>query len=160
MTVRLIKIINLLFFVTGFFLYAAVSIADNKAPVENDAVEIEMREWKLVLNRGKVKAGDVGFSINNTGKEVHEIAVIKLNNGKLKPDQLPVNKQGSIDEDAMTFGKVVGEIEDIKPGTKVKKVLSLQPGRYALVCNILEKEPDGSLEAHYSMGMHALLEVD
>lgn len=160
MTMHLLKIINLLFFVSGFFLYATVAIADNKASVESNAVEIEMREWKLVLNRGKVKAGDVGFSIHNTGKEVHEIAVIKLNNAKLKSDQLPVNEQGSIDEDTMIFGEVVGEVEDIKPGAKIKKMFSLQPGRYVLVCNILEKELDGSLEAHYSMGMHALLEVD
>lgn len=142
-----------------FFSAAEVSAGEKKYG-GREAVEIDIREWNLTLSKEKVKAGHVGFAVRNRGNETHELAVIKLNNGMMYTGRLPVNKHGSIDEDNMNFGKIVGEIEDIKSGSKAKQLFSLEPGRYAVICNMLEKEPDGSLEAHYSMGMHALLEVE
>jgi hypothetical protein len=126
-----------------------------------EAVEIDISEWSLTLSKEKVKAGNVGFAVKNKGEETHELAIIKLNNDTMMPiGKLPVNQHGAIDEDAMTFGQLVGEMEDIKSGDSPKQLFRLEPGRYAVICNMLEKEPDGTMEAHYSMGMHAVLEVE
>lgn len=126
-----------------------------------EGVEVDIREWNLTLSKEAVKAGNVGFAVKNKGKETHELAIIKLNNDAMMPTgRLPVNKHGSIDEDTMNFGEIVGEMEDIKPGDSPKQLFKLEPGRYAVICNMLEQEPDGTMEAHYSMGMHALLIVE
>ncbi|MDH5324689.1 MAG: hypothetical protein OEZ68_20275 [Gammaproteobacteria bacterium] len=124
-------------------------------------INIDVNEWSLKINKSKIKAGSISFDVLNSGKETHELAIIRLDN-KMMADvgKLPVNKHGGIDEDNMNFGEVVGEIEDIVSGNKASKHFKLAPGRYAVVCNIQETEPDGSVEAHYSMGMRALLEVE
>lgn len=160
MRIKINKLLNVLFCMPVLLLGAAEVMAGDKKYGGRQAVEIDIREWNLTLSAEKIKAGNVGFAVHNRGKETHELAVIKLNNGMMYTGQLPTTKNGSIDEDNMTFGKIVGEIEDIKSGQKAKQLFSLEPGRYAVICNMLEKEPDGSLEAHYAMGMHALLEVE
>ena len=126
-----------------------------------EGVEVDIREWNLTLSKSKVRSGHVGFAVKNRGDETHELAIIKLNNNMITATgRLPVNQHGSIDEDKMDFGQIVGELENIESGKKVKQLFKLEPGKYAVICNMLEKEPDGSMEAHYSMGMHALLEVE
>jgi hypothetical protein len=45
---------------------------------------------------------------------------------------------------------VVGEIEDIPVGTSPDLTLTLEPGAYALICNVVD--PDTN-EAHHQMGM-------
>jgi len=139
---------------------SATALAGDDKFGGREGVEVDIREWNLTLSKEKVRAGNVGFSVKNKGGETHELAVIKLNNGMMATGRLPVNGHGSIDEDRMDFGKIVGEIEDIKSGDKKKELFKLEPGRYAVICNMLEKEADGSMEAHYSMGMHALLIVE
>ena len=133
--------------------------ADNKHSGDQ-ILEVEMFEWKLLLNTKKLASGDIVFNAHNRGKEIHELAVIKLNDEKMDASQLPVNRHGAIDESNIKFGKIVGEIENVQVGKTISKVFSLKPGRYAVICNMLEKEPDGSMEAHYASGMHALLEVE
>ena len=126
-----------------------------------ESIDINVGEWSLKLNKAKIKAGTIHFDVKNSGKETHELAIIRLNNGVMTDvGKLPVNKHGAVDEDSMTFGKVIGEIEDISSGNKASKHFKLEKGRYAVICNISEKEPDGSIEAHYAMGMSALLEVE
>jgi len=157
---KLTILLNVLFCVPALFVDVAEVYAGDKKYGGREAVEIDIREWNLTLNREKVKAGSIGFAVRNRGNETHELAIIKLNNGMMYTGRLPVNKHGAIDEDRMDFGKIVGEIENLKSGDKAKELFNLEPGRYAVICNMLEKEPDGSMEAHYSMGMHALLEVE
>ena len=47
-----------------------------------------------------------------------------------------------------------------EPGKSAKDTITLKPGRYAIICNVLEQEPSGEMEAHYSMGMHTVLNVE
>ena len=35
----------------------------------------------------------------------------------------------------------------------------LAPGKYVLICNIVQTEPDGSKEAHYKVGMRTAFTV-
>jgi len=157
---KLTILLNVLFCVPALFIDMPEASAGDKKYGGREAVEVDIREWNLTLSTEKVKAGSVGFAVRNRGAETHELAIIKLNNGMMYTGQLPVNKHGAIDEDRMEFGKIVGEIEDLKSGDNKKDLFTLEPGRYAVICNMLEKEDDGHLEAHYSMGMHALLIVE
>ena len=168
-------------FISGiFFVLIAVSLAtpvlagnsnlftkhsshksEKKSSKKADKLEIDLREWNVTLNKESVKAGKVSIAAKNRGGEVHELVLIKMNEGMMMATgRLPVSQHGDIEEGKMRFGRLIGEIEGLTPGKKVKQEFDLAPGRYAIVCNMLEQEPDGSLEAHYSMGMHALLTVE
>lgn len=138
---------------------SAVAVTSSAWAAKKAKVEVELREWNVTLSEETVTAGEVEFSVKNKGKETHEVAIIKLNTNDAV-GRLPVDKNGAIDEAAMTWGKLVGEIEDVESGKKGKTSIFLKPGRYAVICNVVEKEPDGSIEAHYSMGMSALLKVE
>ena len=45
------------------------------------------------------------------------------------------------------------EIEEFDPGKTGTATFDLAAGRYVLVCNIVQDEPDGTKESHYLMGM-------
>ncbi len=122
-------------------------------------LDIEIREWNITVGAEAIPAGEVDVSVKNKGKEVHEIVIMKLSSND-PVGRLPVDKDGAIDEKTMTFGKIIDEFEGMDPGKKDKKTLNLKPGRYAIICNMVEQEKDGTIEAHYSKGMAAELKVE
>ena len=97
----------------------------------------------MTVTPGSVAAGDVTFTVKNTGTIDHEVVVLKtdtaydkLEVGKTEPDK--------VDESAS-----VGETGDpaLKPGeTRSFTVKAMNAGKYVLVCNIAK---------HYAMGMRA-----
>lgn len=137
----------------------AVAVIAPAWAAKKNKLEVEIREWNLTLSEEKLPAGEVEVSVKNKGKETHELVFIKLNTNDAV-GRLPVDKNGGIDEATMTWGKLVGEVEGLDSGKKDKITLNLKPGRYAVICNMIEKEPDGTIEAHYSMGMSAQLTVE
>lgn len=139
-------------------LSAAVAVSFPTHAKKNK-IGIELREWNVTVSEEFISAGEIEFSVKNKGKEEHELVIIKLNTDAAT-GRLPVDKDGGINEDTMNFGVMVGEIEGLKPGKRAKESFTLKPGRYAIVCNMIEEEDDGSIEAHYSMGMHAVLNVE
>jgi len=124
-----------------------------------EKLHVELREWNVTLNKESVRAGDVTVTVSNKGREEHELVFLKLDTDS-PVGRLPVNRDGGIDEDTMDFGTLVAEIEELEPGKRKRDTFRLSPGRYAVVCNMIEEEPDGEIEAHYSMGMSALLTVE
>lgn len=137
----------------------AIALSAPAAYAKKTKVAVEFKEWNITLSEEFVPAGEIEFSVKNKGKEEHEMVILKLNTD-VATGRLPVNKDGSIDEDNMTFGVMIGEVEGLASGKKAKESFNLKPGRYAVICNILEEEPSGEMEAHYSMGMHAVLNVE
>jgi len=137
----------------------ALALGAPIAEAKKNKLQVELREWNVTLSSDTVEAGELDVSVRNKGKETHELVFVKLNTD-LATGRLPVDKDGAIDEERMTFGTLVDEIEDIEPGKKTKATIRLKPGRYAVICNVVEDEEDGSIEAHYSMGMHAVLNVE
>jgi hypothetical protein len=55
---------------------------------------------------------------------------------------------------------VVDEIEDIPVDDTQALTVDLTAGSYVLICNILQEEPDGTLEAHYAEGMRTGFTVE
>lgn len=137
----------------------AIAAAAPAWAAKKSKLDIEIREWNLTLSEEKIPAGEIEVTVKNKGKEVHEIVFIKLNTTDAV-SRLPVGKNGEIDEKTMTWGKLIDEVEGMESGKKEKITLNLKPGRYAVICNVVETEPDGSIEAHYSMGMSAQLTVE
>lgn len=119
-------------------------------------VTVQLQEFAVVPDVATVPAGTVTFVANNSGPDdVHELVVIKTD---LAVDALPVDQDGKVTE-GVEGVTLIGEVEDIEVGASKEVALDLEPGKYVLICNILQTEPDGSLEAHYKVGMRTAFEV-
>ncbi|MCS7294536.1 MAG: hypothetical protein RMK15_00025 [Chloroflexota bacterium] len=117
-------------------------------------VSVELAEWRVVANPAQVKHGKVTFTARNSGPEdPHELVVVRTD---LPADQLPIGEDGGIDEEAV---EVLGEIEPFGVGETQKLTLDLPPGRYVLLCNIVEVE-EGQRESHYKKGMFTAFVVE
>jgi uncharacterized cupredoxin-like copper-binding protein len=117
------------------------------------SVNVLLLEWKLRTDVAEIAPGKVTFVVQNRGHEPHEFVLLRTDEPH---NALPTKAEGGINEDAA--GEVVDEIEDIQPGTTRKMTVSLEPGRYTLLCNMVEMEDD-EREEHYVMGMNAPLIV-
>ncbi len=130
----------------------AASVAGTVA----STVNVTVQEWAVLPDVSSVPAGTVKFVVNNTGPEdIHEMVVIKTDLGAR---DLPVDGDGKVMEDGAGMS-IIGEIEDIEIGATEEVALELDAGKYLLICNILQTEPDGTLEAHYALGMSTAFEV-
>ena len=121
---------------------------------EATTVNIMLQEWRMMSDKARVPAGKVKFSVQNRGQEVHELVLLKTN---MAYDSIPLRKDGGIDE--KNAGVLVDELEDITSKSGKSMTVTLAPGNYVLLCNMVEME-DGKLEEHYAMGMRVPLVVE
>ena len=109
-------------------------------------LQVVLKEWSITGDTGaaipSVKAGEVNFDVRNDGNVPHELVVIKTDTD---PANLP-RKDGDADESGS-----VGEVDNVVAGETKAGTLNLQPGTYAIICN---------LPGHYKQGMHTQLTVE
>ena len=91
----------------------------------------------------------------NTGKEVHELVVVKTDD----MNALPTKADGSLDEEKLPSGALIGEIEGFPAGESCTGVFEMPAGKYALICNLVETEANGEVESHLKEGMKRAIEV-
>ena len=118
------------------------------APASLIAVELgetDATHMFIKLSSATAAAGKVTFVVANQGTHTHEFVVLQTDTPAAEfPIASFEGETDRIDEDAA--GTNVGETGDMKPGeTKPLVIDNLQPGHYAVVCN---------LPGHYRMGMH------
>jgi uncharacterized cupredoxin-like copper-binding protein len=89
-------------------------------------------------------AGNVTFSVKNTGTITHEVVVLPLTSGTTY-DQLAVETSGA-DVDKVSEDGSLGESGELAAGESKTFTIDMPAGSYALVCNIAK---------HYAMGMRA-----
>ena len=94
------------------------------------SVAVTLSEWKI--EAGAVKAGKVTLDAKNTGAFPHELKVIK---GSFA--DLAKGAGGSVAEDQLVAGAVVGKADRIGPGASATLSVDLPAGKYTLVCNIV-----------------------
>jgi uncharacterized cupredoxin-like copper-binding protein len=115
-------------------------------------VAVTLQEWSIVLDKTSVPAGEVTFHVTNTGpKEVHEFVIIKTD---LAPGDLPQASDGTAIEESKGL-EAVDEVEDVAIGSSSDLTVTLKPGKYVLICNIVD---DG--QAHYMLGMRASITAE
>lgn len=125
--------------------------------VEGEAtgeVHAELTEYDIELAEKSVKAGKIKFEADNTGKEPHELAIIKTDD----VTKLPVDADGAVD-DAAVGAALIGEIEPFDAGKECAGTFELAAGDYAIICNVVEEEANGEKEAHFKEGMYTTLTV-
>jgi uncharacterized cupredoxin-like copper-binding protein len=112
-------------------------------------VDVSLTTYKITLSTDSVNAGEVVFHVTNDATDlVHEFVIFKTD---LPEDQLPLNAENIVDEEGagITF---INEVEDVEQGTSKDLTVTLEPGRYVLICNT-------ALNNHYTRGMHIVFTV-
>ena len=127
----------------GAWLLAACSEGGSST----DAIEVAITNDTFTMPSATIDAGDVTFSAMNQGSSVHEIEVFTVPDGVDATSLEITNNVADTDAAGM---EVVDEVEDIAPGTTADLTVNLDPGTYALICN---------LPGHYAQGMVREFEV-
>jgi len=134
----------------------ASATAASPAPSGTTSVSVGLQEFAIVPSVASVPAGTVKFVAKNSGPDdIHEMVVLRTD---LDPAALPVDKDGKADEEADGITSI-GETGDVAVGETKEASFDLAPGKYVLICNIVQTEPDGSIEAHYKVGMRTAFTV-
>ena len=115
----------------------------------SEEVILTLNEFTIKANKAP-KAGNLSIKGENAGKENHEIVIVKGESA----DALPKDADGGLDEDKLPEGGLIGEIEPFASGQVCSGVFNLPAGKYVLLCNITETEPNGEKESHLKEGMH------
>ena len=126
------------------------------APSQATTVSVALQEFAIVPSVASAPAGKVTFVAKNTGPDdVHEMVVLRTD---LDPAALPVDNDGKADEEGDGITSI-GETGDVAVGATKDVSFDLAPGKYVLICNIVQTEPDGSKEAHNKVGMRTAFTV-
>ena len=121
------------------------------------SVAVTLQEFAVSADPASVPSGSVTFDVTNAGPDdVHEFVIIQTD---LAATELPVDDDGAVLEDGEGM-TVVDEVEDLAVDDTQALTVDLDAGTYVLICNILQEEPDGTLEAHYAEGMRTGFTVE
>jgi uncharacterized cupredoxin-like copper-binding protein len=82
----------------------------------------------------------------NEGTATHEFEILRVPEG-VDANALPMDGTTARADDLLV---PVDEVEDIAPGTSATLSVELEPGTYAVICN---------LPGHYANGMHTTFTV-
>jgi hypothetical protein len=102
---------------------------------------------------GSVPAGLNAITVQNQGKELHQIQIVQLDAGKTF-DELAAALQ-SPDAPPPTWATMVGGPNAAAPGQSATTFADLKPGNYAILCGI----PDANGKPHFASGMIRPLKV-
>lgn len=116
-------------------------------------LEVTVDEWS-VKAPATTEAGKVLLTVDNVGEAEHEVIVIE----GVKPNDIPTKADGTIDEDQLPEGAILGEVEGVAPGATCDGGFTLEPGTYTLACNLVTEE-EGKERVHFMLGMSTEMQV-
>ncbi len=120
---------------------------------ETTDVAVSLTEWTVTAVVSEVSEGKTKFAVTNDGTVPHEFVIVKSD---LPPQDLPM-EGGKVVESQVN---ILDEIEPFGAGTTESITLDLTPGKYMLICNIVELPPGQQPVSHYQNGMVALFLVE
>lgn len=146
----------LAFVVLGVLVLAGCSSPASSAggSAAGSTVTVTLTEWAVVMDKASVPAGNVTFNATNAGTQfAHEFVVIKTD---LALTDLPADATGKVDEAGAGIA-FIGEVAELAIGATGSNSFDLAPGKYVMVCNIVEA--GGGHESHYLKGMRTAFTV-
>jgi uncharacterized cupredoxin-like copper-binding protein len=114
--------------------------AQGATPRSGQTLTAQLDEWRITTKEEIVKSGKVKVTANNIGASAHELVLLKTD----KPADDLGRKSEVSEKDS------VGEVPTVAGGASRSVTLDLEPGNYALICN---------LPGHYVQGMNTSLTV-
>lgn len=118
-------------------------------------VNVTLSEWAITTDATAVPAGTIHFAIENAGAEVHEVVVVRADS----VDDLPLDDDGAFVESEFPEADFLGEVEGFPSGQTCDGTFAMTAGNYVLLCNLVEEEAGGEIEAHLHEGMAVALTV-
>jgi N12 class adenine-specific DNA methylase len=113
-------------------------------------VKASLKEFSVTLDPREHKAGSISIDADNTGSIQHEFVVVKAKDAAA----LPLNADGSVDEDKIAKADQLGEMEDIAAGKSKSHTFKLPAGDYVMFCNVVNEKKDAPPVVHFKEGMH------
>lgn len=99
-----------------------------------------------------VKGGLVSMDFTNSGRELHEYALARLDPGKTLAD---VNRVLASGKEPPGWVEDIGGVPVLTPGARVRITRELRSGTYLFLCFI----PSPGGKPHYELGMEKVFEV-
>jgi uncharacterized cupredoxin-like copper-binding protein len=146
---------TIMFVLVTFLVIAGVTIAGLlvrpsgalDVPKGDHVAHVSLSDY-AVNGPASLPAGKYEVVITNRGTVPHELVIFGT---KRTAAALPLQKDGSVDEESGALTNVLDSGSSLAPGeTRVVFADLTSPGHYAMVCN---------LAGHYHLGMHADLTV-
>jgi uncharacterized cupredoxin-like copper-binding protein len=135
----------------GVTAVASDSLGSSPAPA---VVRVEAVEYGYVMPR-QVTGGAVSLELANTGKQLHQLALVRLA-GDRTADDLLVALDGAEDSEEADWIVDVAGVPALSPGASVTLTRTLdQPGTYVFFCLL----PSPDFTPHASLGMIQQFEV-
>jgi uncharacterized cupredoxin-like copper-binding protein len=138
--------------VMGACAYGDAPLSDAVRSEESETVNVVLKEWYVLPDKRTVNESTVTFKVVNRGRMDHEFIIIKTD---LPLHALPVHEKGLNEKKA---GRMMGEIEDLRPGEAGEMTIYMPPGNYVLFCNKVETV-DHKTISHYRRGMRVAFKV-
>lgn len=123
-------------------------------PVAHGEIDVRLFEWTLDVSVPSALAGTITFNARNIGAANHDFVIVRTD---LDSNDLPVGEDGYVDV-ADPRLEVAGQIDVFGPGLERSAEFTLEPGAYALICNIVDVAEAGTT-SHYLQGMRTAFEV-
>lgn len=114
--------------------------------VLSNAVTGSVKEWEVDIDAVGATAGDVTFTMTNSGTIQHEFLVVKTD---IADGKIPLGEDNRFSEEGEGLA-VIDEIPEWNIKETKTLTVKLDPGNYQLLCNIA---------GHYANGMHAAFVV-
>lgn len=135
----------------------ALACAKEPAPADTAAaapqqVTITATDFGFQLPAAPIVAGLTTMTLVNTGKELHQVTLIRITEGKTLADLMTALQAPGMPP---AWAVAWGGPNAATPGGQATATLTLEPGPYALVCFI--PSPDGT--PHMAKGMVIGLDV-
>jgi hypothetical protein len=111
---------------------------------EGGDLDVVLDEYSVVTDVDALPEGPIKFDITNDGAIDHDLLIVRSD---IPGAELPTEDDGSFDEDAGGVD-VEREINDLEPSAETSRSYDLDPGKYVLLCNIVDGET-----SHYDLGM-------
>lgn len=114
----------------------------------SERVAVTLSEFEIESAAADVSAGEITFTVDNAGSLEHEVVVVRTD---LAFDGQPVESALVPLDDAGFDGVVEGDTDPFSPGDERELTVTLEAGRYVLLCNVA---------GHYELGMRIAFTVN
>lgn len=130
-----------------------VSLTDSGGPMGEGNGPMHAGAMGLSADQSSVRHGAVSFLVTNAGAVDHEMVILPLATSQVVGTRpfgadAKVDEAGSLGEASSSGGEGAGD--GIAPGASSRLTVTLAPGQYELVCNLM---------GHYVSGMYRRLTV-
>ena len=124
-------------------------------PTSEVQISVTLTEYTVAPDPESIATGPITFVARNIGGTEHELVVIKTDRA---PDDLPTKDNGSVDggDEDVT---VVGDTDPFPPQEERALTVTLAPGSYVLICDVVQEIEGQETVVHYQEDMRAAFEV-